>query len=76
MRDNTISSQEECETEIDRYTIWPGQALSYKVGQLELQQLRAAQAAKLGAKFDLRAFHDSVLRNGAVPLTLLRKQLQ
>ena len=76
MRDNTISSQEECETEIDRYTIWPGQALSYKVGQLELQQLRAAQASKLGAKFDIRAFHDSILRNGAVPLTLLRKQLQ
>lgn len=74
MRENTASSQEECETEIDRYTIWPGQALSYKVGQLELQSLRARQARKLGERFDIRAFHDAVLRNGAVPLTLLGKQ--
>ncbi len=58
--------------EVDRYLGWPGQALAYKVGQLELRRLRADAAATLGTAFDLRAFHDALLGHGALPLATLR----
>lgn len=73
MKDNTTLSTEEIAVEVDRYTIWPGQALSYKVGQLEIMKLRKESQARLGAKFDLKAFHDLVLRNGSLPLSILRQ---
>ncbi len=57
--------------EIDRYCVWPGQACGYKVGHLEFVRLRAAAQAKLGARFDLRGFHDAVLKGGAMPLEVL-----
>ncbi|MEK6398161.1 MAG: DUF885 family protein, partial [Terriglobus sp.] len=59
------------QTETDRYIAWPGQALSYKMGQLEIRKLREKAKAKLGAKFDIKAFHDEVLNGGALPLTIL-----
>lgn len=59
------------QTETDRYIAWPGQALSYKMGQLEIRKLREKAKAKLGAKFDIKAFHDEVLDGGALPLTVL-----
>lgn len=59
------------QTETDRYIAWPGQALSYKMGQLEIRKLREKAKAKLGAKFDIKAFHDEVLNGGALPLTVL-----
>ncbi|PWU10359.1 MAG: DUF885 domain-containing protein [Terriglobia bacterium] len=62
--------------EVDRYIAWPGQALSYKMGQLKIRQLRTEAEQKLGARFDIREFHDQVLRNGVLPLDLLQKQVE
>jgi len=62
--------------EVDRYIAWPGQALSYKMGQLKIRQLRAEAEKKLGARFDIREFHDMVLRNGVLPLELLQSQVE
>jgi uncharacterized protein (DUF885 family) len=59
--------------EVDRYTIWPGQALTYKLGQREIERLRSEVAARLGDRFELRAFHDEVLGHGALPLATLRR---
>jgi uncharacterized protein (DUF885 family) len=60
--------------EVDRYISWPGQALSYKVGQLKILELRRAAEQRLGAKFDIREFHDVILRDGVLPLELLQQQ--
>jgi uncharacterized protein (DUF885 family) len=62
--------------EIDRYIAWPGQALSYKMGQLKIFELRQKAEKQLGTKFDVRDFHDVILRNGALPLELLDEQGQ
>ena len=60
--------------EVDRYISWPGPALSYKMGQLEIVRLRKEAEQKLGTKFDIREFHDVVLRDGVLPLELLEEQ--
>ena len=61
--------------ETDRYVMWPGQALTYKIGQLEIQRLRRRLEAREGASFDLRAFHDALLGHGALPLETLAREL-
>lgn len=75
MLGNTALSQREVENEIDRYISWPGQALSYELGYLEIRRLRAKTEKALGTKFDLRHFHDTVLSIGSVPLPVLAKRI-
>ncbi|MEO6067912.1 MAG: DUF885 domain-containing protein, partial [Gemmatimonadales bacterium] len=72
---NTGLSRSDVENEVDRYIIWPGQALAYKVGQREILSLRSDARAALGPRFDLRAFHDAVLADGAVSLPILRETM-
>jgi uncharacterized protein (DUF885 family) len=62
--------------EVDRYISWPGQALAYKLGQLEIVRLRQQAEQQLGAAFDVRDFHDVVLRGGVLPLELLHEQVE
>jgi len=76
MRDNTALSLHEVETETDRYISWPGQALSYKLGELKIRELRARAEAALGTRFDLRAFHDTILELGSVPLPVLERHIE
>lgn len=72
---NSVLAENNIVNEVDRYITWPGQALAYKVGQLEILELREKARARLGNRFDIAAFHDAVLRNGAVSLPVLRQQI-
>ena len=73
MKKNTALSIVEINSEIDRYIGWPGQAVSYKMGELKIKELRQLASDELGDKFDLRTFHDIVLANGSVPLNTLER---
>lgn len=75
MVSNTALSLHECTTEVDRYIGWPGQAVSYKIGELKIRTLRTQAEQALGSKFDIRAFHDLVLSKGSVPLFTLEKMV-
>lgn len=75
LRDNTALSEHEIETEVDRYIGWPGQALSYYLGQMSIERSRAKAEQALGADFDIRAFHDAVLALGSVPLPVLERRV-
>ena len=70
-KDNTGKTDQDITVEVDRYIVWPGQALAYKLGQRKIRELRGEAEKKLGAKFDARRFHDAVLKNGALPLNAL-----
>ncbi len=73
---NTALSMHEITTETDRYISWPGQALSYKMGELKIKELRRTAEKSLGEKFDVREFHDVILRNGAIPLPVLEEEVE
>jgi uncharacterized protein (DUF885 family) len=75
MHDNTALSDHEIETEVDRYISWPGQALSYYLGEMAIMNARKKAESALGPKFDIRAFHDTVLQLGAVPLPVLAARI-
>jgi len=75
MHDNTALSDHEIETEVDRYISWPGQALSYYLGEMAIIEARKKAEAALGPKFDIRAFHDTVLQLGSVPLPVLTARI-
>lgn len=70
---NTALTMVEVEAQIDRYITWPAQALSYKIGEIKIRQLRTQAEQQLGDKFDIRAFHDQMLKNGSLPLDLLEQ---
>jgi uncharacterized protein (DUF885 family) len=75
LTENTALSAREIANEVDRYISWPGQALSYELGYLKIRELRAKAEQALGAKFDLRHFHDTVLSTGSVPLPVLQQRI-
>jgi len=74
--ENTGNPPHDIEVEVDRYIVWPSQALGYKIGQLKIRELRTYAETELGPKFDLRAFHDEVLKNGALPMSVLETHLK
>ncbi|WOS40814.1 DUF885 domain-containing protein [Xanthomonas rydalmerensis] len=76
LRERTALSEHEVTTEVDRYISWPGQALSYKLGELTILDLRAEAERELGPDFDIKSFHDAVLQQGSVPLPVLQQQIR
>lgn len=76
LRDNSALAPSEIEREVDRYIGWPGQALAYKIGELQMRELRAQAEQTLGGCFDLRRFHDALLGAGPLPLSVLRRRME
>jgi uncharacterized protein (DUF885 family) len=75
-KENTGKADQDITVEVDRYIVWPGQALAYKLGQLKIRELRMEAEKRLGSKFDERTFHDAVLESGAVPLDVLESHIK
>jgi uncharacterized protein (DUF885 family) len=76
MAENTALSLHEVNTEIDRYIGWPGQALSYKIGEIKIKQLRERAEQALGEKFNIQQFHEAILKNGSVTLSILEDEIE
>ena len=76
MNENSGLSEGFIVAEVDRYIVWPGQALGYKLGELKIHELRGKASKILGSKFDIRKFHNAVIDDGALPLDLLEKRIE
>ena len=76
LTEHTALSPENIDNEVDRYIVWPGQALAYKLGQLEIRELRSFSEKELGPQFSLKGFHDAVLSLGPVSLPVLRARVK
>ena len=76
IRENTAKTEQEIAVEVDRYIVLPGQALAYKVGELAIRELRASAERMLGKSFDIRTFHNALLDNGPLPLSILKNQME
>jgi uncharacterized protein (DUF885 family) len=74
-RAHSSNNEATIQSETDRYIAWPGQALAYKIGQRKFLELRERAARELGARFDLRAFHDAALADGSLPLDVLEARI-
>ena len=75
MMQHSSMTREQAVAEVERYVADPGQALSYKLGELKIRELRRRAAEELGSKFELRAFHDQILLGGSMPLTILAQEV-
>ena len=76
LRENTAKTEQDIVVEVDRYIVWPGQALAYKIGELKIKELRAKAERALQSRFDLRRFHNALLDYGALPLALLEREIE
>jgi uncharacterized protein (DUF885 family) len=74
-KDNTGKTDQDITVEVDRYIVWPGQALAYKLGQLKIRELRTEAEKKQAAAFNVRKFHDAVLESGSIPLDVLESHI-
>ena len=75
MLDNSSMAESDVTAEVERYIVWPGQALGYKLGQLHISALRARAQSQLGNRFDVRDFHSQILRDGSVPMNVLTDKI-
>lgn len=75
MKENTAKAENDIIVEVDRYIVWPGQALAYKLGELKIKELKAKAKRELGERFDVRRFHNALLDDGALPLDLLETRI-